>query len=247
MLSFEQFCVEILKTGDIDPDYLFYKNMTQDFTEQVLFDLIHIKLCVYKTESELLIKFHGKGFDDVKYGAERNKSKRTAEKTYLNIKALHKKMPYEQFKMKTNGLSYRTFNKFVKQANGIGDWASWKYADILNQVLGFKIQFSANDFILGYEYPLKGLLLVSGKPENVSLYKDIGEFKKDVNSLEKRLSAIQGKYVDMFDPTCAAEYETLLCKYHSYVHGHYKPQEDITKLRKIGENKFLVDFHKYLP
>mgnify|MGYP006268101969 CR=1 FL=1 len=132
MLTFESFCQQILSTGDIDPDYLFYRNARETIGDEDLFDLIHLKLCIYKTESELLVKYKSKKFDEVKYGAERNKSKRTAFQTYQNIKRFHAKHTVHSFRELTREKNYTAFNRLVMQINGIGSWASWKYADILN-------------------------------------------------------------------------------------------------------------------
>jgi hypothetical protein len=246
-LSFNDFALEILKTGDIDPDYIFYKNMRKDFSDNEIFDLIHLKLCVYKTESELLIKYKNYSFSSVKYGNERNKNKHHSFKNYKNLKTVHEKLNLIDFKNKTNGIKYKTFNKFITQIHGIGSWASWKYADILNKVLDFNIKFCSEDFILGYEYPLKGLLLFSGRNENLDHYKDLNKFNDDINKLENSLKNIKGSYKEIFDPTNVSEYETLLCKYHSYYHNHYHPQEDLIKLRKMLNNKELNNFYKYLP
>jgi hypothetical protein len=247
MLSFESFCQQILMTGDIDPDYLFYRNARKHIGDENLFDLIHLKLCIYKTESELLVKFRSKKFDEVKYGTERNKSKRTALQTYYNIKRFHAKHTVHEFRELTRDKNYTAFNRLVTQINGIGSWASWKYADILNKTLDYKINFRAVDFIQGYEYPLKGLCLVSNKPENTAIYSRKEVFAEDVMQLEKRLQTIKGNYAEMFNPINVAEYETLLCKYHSYRHNHYKPQEDLHKLRKLRDNTALTEFHKYIP
>ena len=247
MLTFEAFCQQILSTGDIDPDYLFYRNARKTIGDDDLFDLIHLKLCIYKTESELLIKYKGKKFDQVKFGAERNKSKHTAFQTYQNIKRFHAKLPVNGFRELTRGKNYTAFNRLVTQINGIGSWASWKYADILNKTLDFQINFRAIDFIQGYEYPLKGLCLVNNKAENTTIYSRRDVFAEDVVNLEARLSKIAGNYAEIFNPTNVAEYETLLCKYHSYRHNHYKPQEDLHKLRKLKDNPDLTEFHKFLP
>lgn len=247
MLTFENFCQQILKTGDIDPDYLFYRNARKKIGDENLFDLIHIKLCVYKTESELLIKYKGKNFDEVRYGAERNKAKHTAKQTYQNIKRFHAKHDVNTFRDLTKNKNYTAFNRLVTQINGIGSWASWKYADILNKTLDFQINFRAIDFIQGYEYPLKGLCLVSNRPENTSVYLRRDVFADDVSKLINRLQKIEGNYVDMFNPINVSEYETLLCKYHSYCHNHYKPQEDLYKLRKLRDNPLLTEFHEFIP
>ena len=247
MLTFESFCQQILNTGDIDPDYLFYRNARKTLGDENLFDLIHIKLCVYKTESELLIKYKSKKFDEIKYGAERNKAKHTAQQTYQNIKRFHAKHNVHEFRDLTQNKNYTAFNRLVTQIKGIGSWASWKYADILNKTLDFQINFRAIDFIQGYEYPLKGLCLVSNKPENTAIYSSKNVFAEDVLQLENRLKKIEGIYADMFNPINVAEYETLLCKYHSYRHNHYKPQEDLHKLRKLSDNVLLTEFHRFIP
>jgi hypothetical protein len=247
MLSFEKFSQEILSTGDIDPDYLFYQRAKEIISEDEVFDLIHLKLCVYKTESELLIKYNGAKFENVMYGAERNKAKRSAATTYRNIKRFHAGHTAQSFKKLTAGKTYTAFNRFVTQIGGIGAWASWKYADILNKTLDFQINFRPEDFIRGYEYPLKGLCLVSNRPEITSIYSDKKVFEADVEQLQKRLETIEGKYAGIFNPVNVAEYETLLCKYHSYRHGRYKPQEDLHKLRKIKENVKLKRFHEFIP
>lgn len=247
MLTFENFCQQILVTGDIDPDYLFYRNARKILGDENIFDLIHIKLCVYKTESELLIKYKNKNFDEVKYGAERNKAKHTAKQTYKNIKRFHSNLNVDQFRKLTENKNYTVFNRLITQINGIGSWASWKYADILNKTLDFKIKFRAIDFIHGYEYPLKGLCLINNKIENTSIYSNKQIFIEDVLNLENRLKKIEGNYAEIFNPINVAEYETLLCKYHSYRHNRYKPQEDLEKLRKIKENILLKEFHKFIP
>ena len=52
---------------------------------------------------------------------------------------------------------------------------------------------------------------------------------------------------DVFNSNNLLELETLLCKYHSYKHNKYKPNDDLKKIRKIKDDSRLKEYHNLLP
>jgi hypothetical protein len=240
-MNFEQFSNEIIKTYDIDPDYVFLINYKKKYGEFKTFELFKKKLLIYNLSSELL---YTDGFitkEQIKFGNERQKSK-----PYFSIwEKILSPLTLDKLK-KFHGIDYLTFKDNFTKIKGMGNWASWKAADILDKVFDVKMIFKDQTFLNAYEYPLKGLLLLNGEKEDTSIYKNnIFLYKKHLQEAKNQVkNSITN---NVFNPNNLLELETLLCKYHSYKHNKYKPNDDLKKIRKIKEDSRLIQYHNLLP
>lgn len=239
-MNFIEFSNAIIQTNDIDPDYIFLINYKKDFGEAETFDLLKKKLLIYNLKSELLYKDNLISKNEIKFGNERQKSKNyfTDWETNLN------KIDFTKLK-KFHNVDYRIFKNEFTKIKGMGNWAAWKCADILDKVFDIKMKFDNSIFLEAYEYPLKGLLMLNNEKEEISIYKNKKVF---INHLSNAINiAGQIKPAHIWDASNVLELETLLCKYHSYRHNKYKVGQDLMHLRKILNEPRLINYHKYLP
>jgi hypothetical protein len=224
-MNFKDFSTKLVLSGDLDPDYLFIKKYAKrvEMERATLLRWLQTKIFVYDTTSEIQI-MNGVQIEDVKFGLERIKAKATARE---NLAAFIENFSESQIQP---GVKYTSLNKYLQTFQGIGSWAAWKFADLLEQVMDIDIDFSDVDFREAYEYPLKGLLVVNGFADNerfrfkephyaLMVTKAWAEFPTILDSPGRsRLVNIQ-------------EFETCLCKYHSFVRGRYELGDDTNHLR----------------
>lgn len=236
-MSCEQFAKEIVTSQDLDPDYYF---LSQVFKKLNLSDeerarWIVLKTVVYNSCSEAEIFFSLRSFEDVEYGAERRKHKRYAQRFYDSFKnhAIGRSASVARFFKHLN--TDATYSlQALQKIDGVGPWASWKCLDLCERVLDIPINFTTVDFRVAYEYPLKGILMLSDITEDVKLLQSDLIYQKCLNSAVIQI----GKARELMAPPSRnrrlnlQEYETIFCKYHSYLHGHYEPGEDLARLRK---------------
>jgi hypothetical protein len=239
-MTFVEFSNEIIRTNDIDPDYVFLINYKKEFGIDKTFELFKKKLLIYNLHSELLYTDKLITRNEIKFGNERNKSKNYFQTWESNLNKVDFKILY-----KFHGVDYLIFRENFKKLKGMGDWACWKAADILEKVFGIVMKYDDMTFLNAYEFPLKGLLMINGSEEKISLYKDKRLFIDHLKHAKQLASQVKPN--NYFNANNILELETLLCKYHSYAHKHYKPNDDVTKVRKIISDNRLIHYHKLLP
>ncbi len=135
-----------------------------------------------------------------------------------------------------------------KGLKGFGPWASWKALDLLDCVMKYRFNLDGIDFRVAYEFPLKGLLMVNKLPEDLSLLDDDKKYRRCMDTVYKMLGdVLTMKNVPHNDGRGVRlnEIETLLCKYHSYMHGHYEPGEDIARLVRNVRNSPYKEINKF--
>jgi hypothetical protein len=235
-LSFIEFSEEIIRTGDIDPDYIFLRNHLCRFGRKETIEIFKKKLLIYNLESELLYYTNQISADEIKFGNERRKQKRHFKKWERQLD----RVDFEKVIQVFNGKSYLSFRNFFIKIDGMGDWASWKAADIMNKVFDVHMIFDDLTFLKAYEYPLKGLLMLNNCDENVQQYRNVEFYKKHINvALEISKKITPSKF---FNAQEILTLETCLCKFHSYRHNKYKIGEDLHKIKKINENEKLKKY-----
>jgi len=234
MMSFRDFSAALIRSGDLDPDYLIMKAYAEEnnLPRPILLTWIIYKVFIYDTASEIKVLFHNASISKVKHGAERRKNKNNTEQQLSDF-LIECDLPGE-FLNEGHSLHYRDFKKHVTQFPGIGSWAAWKYGDLLERVAGCKLDFTV-DFREAYDFPLKGLARVNGATKEsedylVSLLKGPESstmYLLYMNNAIKQLGPVWsyeapggGRALNL------QELETCLCKYHSYLNGHYKLGQD---------------------
>jgi len=240
-MTFEQFSSEIIKTYDIDPDYVFLINYKNKYGDFKTFELFKKKLLIYNLSSELLYSDGHITKEQIKFGNERQKSK----PYFFAWEKILTPLSLDKLK-KFHGVDYLIFKDNFTRIKGMGNWASWKAADILDKVFDIKMIFNDQTFLKAYEYPLKGLLLLNGEKEDIAVYKNnMFLYNKHLKEAKNQVKNIKNN--DVFNSNNLLELETLLCKYHSYKHNKYKPNDDLKKIRKIKEDSRLKEYHNLLP
>lgn len=246
-MSFIDFSRSILQSGDIDPDYMFIREFSRrkKFSKAKMLQWIRLKVVIYNSVSELHYLLHKESFKWLKFGNERNKSRNRAAE---NLKAITEAFPdleyVEDLMIGPNPL------KKVADVKGFGPWAAWKFLDLLDCCMGYNFEGSLGsqiDFRDAYEYPLRGLLLVNQMEEDTDLLKDDKVYKKCLNKVLKMVLPLNKLRTPHNENNGVRinEVETLLCKYHSYVHGHYHPGEDITRLMNDIRNSPYPEINKF--
>lgn len=123
--------------------------------------------------------------------------------------------------------------ELVKKWKGFGQWISFKVADMLGRLGVSKIKFDSETAM--YESPLNGAkLLWSIENEGIEEPENVGEWA--FGRLAKKLGYLKAppRFERNLD---VEEYETILCKYKSYMGGHYHVTEDIESC-KLGLEKY---------
>lgn len=239
-MTFQNFSAGLIKTRDLDPDYLVMKAVVQEkgLNPNEVLGWIILKCFVYNTVAEYKILFEGKPLDGyTNYGQERVKNKRNTAKQMPKLT--------EGFKVPERVLDgaiweYSDFKAHVTSFPGMGDWGAWKMADLLERVMGLPISFANVDFRTAYKFPLKGLCRVNGESD---LY--VSQLSDDLvyHSFMRACVLQLGPVNEMEAPggrrvINIQEIETCLCKYHSFLGGHYRVGHDILSLmRRMEQNK----------
>lgn len=138
----------------------------------------------------------------------------------------------------TESPSFLECARRVKTHRGFGDWAAFKIADMLERLGLCPVQFKPSDVFNMFDSPRKGAKLVAA---TIGLshggYKDV--FEAVYETIEDELSDILAppRYERKIN---IQEIETILCKWHSYMHGHYHIGKDIHEVHEA-----LKKFSKY--
>lgn len=117
-----------------------------------------------------------------------------------------------------NARSFAAIAGRVREWPGFGSWIAFKVADMVERVLKLPVDFSTDDLVI-YSEPLAGAkLIASDLPAAVALLEEsLGEMMAPPGG-DRRLN-IQ-------------EYETILCKFKSHVHGHYEVGHDTIEVKR---------------
>ena len=241
LISFTKFSKEILESGDIDPDYHFMREFSKfmKFDKGMLLNWIVTKSVVYRSVSELQTLIGGKTFKEVRYGNERNKHKNNALTFYMALTSFFQSFPPKKLAQLQNPL------EALSSVNGVGPWARWKIVDLLDCVYGVEIDLSGVDFRKAYEFPLKGLLILDGDDENIQLLVNDGRYNVLMKEAWKQMPKVSKTPHNNNRGVRINELETCLCKYHSYVHGHYYPGKDLEHLKKDIAESDLKQLKKF--
>jgi hypothetical protein len=235
-LNFIEFSNRIIESGDIDPDYIFLIRHRETFGDSETISLFKKKLLIYNLENELLFQNNLITEDQIKFGNERRKNKRNFKNWFDKLEGVDFSSMIKAF----NGKNYYEFKNFFCRLDGMGPWASWKAADIMNKVFGVNFIFSQMSFLEAYEYPLRGLLLLNGSAEDTSQYTNKELYKRHMEKMFELSTKIEPSQIFKNDDLLTLE--TCLCKWHSYKSNKYTIGEDLEKVRGIKNNKELKKY-----
>ena len=231
IMAFDEFSQILIESGDLDPDYIFMFRVFEKLKMEPKTKerWVVLKSAIYDSTSELEVLLENAELETIKYGNERRKQKRSAKK---NIESL------QEFVDSIGGFSglpkkAEAAGQALQTVFGIGPWASWKVLDLCETVLGVPIDFSSIDFRKAYEFPLRGLLMINELPEKAEILNNNDVYKICMDRAKKllvRTSELKSR-PQLKRKINLQEIETCLCKYHSYIHGHYKPSQDLNHIK----------------
>lgn len=151
-----------------------------------------------------------------------------------------------------------TFEEVTRRAqahNGFGPWIGFKIADMVDRVLGVRVEFDQAHVFM-FKDPEKAAMMLWAETEGQK-YPANAKFKREV-ILEGVTRYLTDEFKDLKAPPLddrpinIQEVETVLCKWKSHMNGHYPLYNDI---REINEGlKPWVDissaakiFHGQMP
>jgi len=220
-MTFKDFSTQLIESQDLDPDYVLMKAIIKvdNLSPADQLEWIINKIFIYDTASELKYLIFGKAINTLKFGSERRKSKHDAVRNIQLFK--------EGFNLQDLPKEYTAAKNYLTGFPGVGDWAAWKFCDLLERVYGFQMDFSQVDFRTAYIYPLRGLCRVNQLPDDFApklkddnIYNHLMSYAWD--QFPTHLTAPPG----MDRKVNIQELETCLCKYHSFLSGHYSIGKD---------------------
>jgi len=133
---------------------------------------------------------------------------------------------------------------FVKQWPLFGPWVAFKIGDMLERVGGIEITFRKEDLQL-YKAPTEGAKLWCEK-EGLN-YKELG-ISGVITLLEKQFEGY--KAPPTYDrPVGVQELESVLCKWHSHLNGHYPPGKDSHEIAQhlVGWGELAERLRQHVP
>lgn len=124
--------------------------------------------------------------------------------------------------------------KLAKEHRGFGDWIGFKVADMLERVVGYKVNFSSAEIFM-FDDPRKGAIRVFREkgliPEGAVIRKD-----RENAIIEEVVAFLIKKFRHLKAPPRddrlidLQEVETVLCKWKSHMNGHYPLRNDIDEI-----------------
>lgn len=255
-MSPKEFAIAIVTSGDLDPDYILMHNLlnAHEMDREQVAKWIFLKAVIYNSEQELSFLLGKiKNIDNLKKGAERNKtSELEIIRTWKNLENLSQKFGGWLIMAATIPKPVNLRLDWLRSIHGFGPWAAWKVMDLLDRVLSFPADLSGLDFRKAYTFPLKGMLLCAGEPESnlPRLLKDDAYYAQILRAGLLCLGEAKELYSRprMDRKLSLLEFETVFCKYHSYVHKKYKVNQDLLKLReRFEKSEHVSEYREFCP
>src|SRR5258708_487912 len=214
----QEFGRQLILTQDLDPVYCSVVNANLDWNQRARLVLAYS--CLYHLGvSAYLSEFKGAKFweklriaainknHDWPRGTERRHWR--GENAIASVNWLHDRFPNAPehvFKWCTLIPQFTFVMARVQEIPSFGPWAAFKCCDLLERVLGTPIDLTGCDLAF-YESPRAGAALL-----NLSVSGAIAKLQKALGHLT---APPGGRKVGVM------EIETVLCKFHSMVNGHY--------------------------
>lgn len=236
MMKLVPFGKALLVSRDLDPVYIIIYGMKREKLTKWL--LAYWWFYSVATASLLADSKHF--WDDALFLAKDPETPRASERRHFRGRACIKcvewfAVNYESPEQVVNHLidsasSVSEVSEFLKGWPLFGPWASFKVADMLERVVGVKINFQVNDLKL-FDSPTQGAKLYC-ESRGLS-WEKLGVYGV-VDRLEKKFSEF--KAPPRYDrPVGVQEIETILCKWKSHLGGHYEIGKDTKEIKHILE------------
>ena len=266
-LDVREFGYKLLTTGDLDPVYhvVLHNKALEDKERRAWFYLAY--WCFYDigaagyiadaanldgywtrfmtaTENELKTPMGGRWprASERRHfrGAKAIDAVKRYQATFINPKCLVEDLSV--FNYSKGVLPYPTLKRRVTGHPQFGPWMAFKIGDMLERIDGVPVDFSGDDIFM-FKDPTEGALKVW--EESYKGYEDYKFADKQLRidtvtyDLVKFFRDLEMKAPPSFDrPVGLQEVETILCKWKSYMKGHYHIGDDIRhNLKTIREWK----------
>lgn len=254
-LSIQEFGKHLLESGDLDPVYIALEK--SEFEEAHLHRWLIAYWCFYHCgAASYLSEFEGDEFFKQMYKAAVNEEPapnggrwpRGHERRHFRgvqgtsaVLALHKQyggapedMVLGIIETAQRDSSFANVSKKIQEHRNFGPWISFKVGDMLDRVLGTRVDFTEAAVFM-FKDPVKAALMLwrehhglseSAKPKDQALviHQVVEHLKKEFKDFSA--PPLHDRIVDL------QEIETILCKFKSHLNGHYPKFNDITEIRE---------------
>jgi hypothetical protein len=240
-LSIYDFGSRLLSAGDLDPVYTLVWHAGLD---DKLCPWLLAYWCFYDVGTASWITEHrdywlamemAAGSKEYHRGRERrhfrgvNAEKSVAYLRGIGLEELFARL-VEPIRSTPSGLDVKTIMSRVQMWVGFGPWIAFKVADMLERLAVCEVHFDDAAMFL-FESPRKGaeMLWVTEHDNEENIPDGVGQ--RAVSQVIDRMKVYKSppRYER---PINAQEAETLLCKWHAYMNGHYHVGEDVVACRR---------------
>jgi hypothetical protein len=130
-------------------------------------------------------------------------------------------------------LAFKTVSDRVQTLVGFGPWIAWKIADMIERVVGVRVDFSGSDIFMFKDPAEAALLLWEYEHPGESLPETKAECTGIMHQNATRLVEVFKAYnapPNRARPVNIQEVETILCKWKSHQRGFYPINNDINEI-----------------
>lgn len=253
-LTIEEFGKHLLLTGDLDPIYIVLWNMNLSTPELARWLLAywcfyHAGVACYMAEQEgtkfwekmslAAVNVQSPMGDILRWPRGKERRHFRGKTSLRGVEGLAVRFPLPEDMLlffhhlsNFNPMKYLDVRKAVKEWYGFGDWISFKVADMLERVVGYKIDFQHSEVFM-FDDPYKAALmqwkLKHNAPPESTIDNEPAAIKEVVDDLTQHFAGyLAPPRLDR--PVGLQEVETILCKYKSHLHGHYPLMNDIHEI-----------------
>jgi hypothetical protein len=229
-LTVEQFGEQLIETEDLDPVYVLLYRSGLSPTRLSRWMLGY--WWFYSAGTASWIYDQASFYDAAMRAASSKEFQRGAERRHFRGTAATDTVLWFQraFPDPAKAVDYLSrFNTFGAMKQAVlewplfGPWISFKVCDMLERVLAWKIDFSDCKLLEFYSEPREGAAVVAAQRGETA--------EETLRELLRHFSSLAAP--PALDRSCGIqEIETILCKYKSYLNGHYYVGKDWKEIER---------------
>lgn len=232
LLSIYEFGRQLIDTQDLDPVYVvLYHSEWKDRRQLEKWLLAYF--CFYHCGTASWISDQGDYWKAMEVAAGSKAYLRSSERRHFRGSAALKSVAWLRergvptlFAPFHGTLVLKDVMNYVKTWYCFGDWIAFKVADMLERLNLCKVVFKPEDVFSMFESPRKGAEAMAERHGPA-----IGEVPMWAHNKLKAILGTKLAPPSLNRPVNIQEYETILCKFSSYLKGHYHVGKDIHEVR----------------
>lgn len=257
-LDIEHFGAHLLATGDLDPIYIALHRQFPDGNENQLSRWLVAYWCFYHAGQACYIsEAEGEEFWGRMRACARNDElspigerwQRGHERRHFRGEAASKAIRTMMGKYLRepeqlvadiigvpglpNTIPFKTVTERAQELPLFGPWISFKVADMIDRVVGIKVDFTGDDVFM-FKDPTEAAFrlwrLKAGLAEGAKPREPAKAISQVVSYLTEYFSGFKAPPLED-RPVGLQEVETILCKWKSHQNGHYPLNNDIDEIR----------------